>query len=101
MHTPRVGCILTAGDRGGVCSRKHKRDIAVCLALAYVIAQFRHVLLCFSSALMMSLSSCRVVSACSRAVSQGRGPLISYIADGCVLVDTRLQILEDGRIDHA
>lgn len=50
---------------------------------------------------MMSLSSCRVVSACSRAVSQGRGPLISYIADGCVLVDTRLQILEDGRIDHA
>ena len=45
----------------------------------------------------MSLSSCRAMSACSRALLRGT----SHIADSCVLVHARLKILEDGRIDHA
>lgn len=48
---------------------------------------------------MMSRSSCRVMSALSR----GRFadfPKMTYIANGSVLVDARLEILENGRVDH-
>jgi hypothetical protein len=52
-------------------------------------------LLCFSSAWMMSFSSCRVVSACSRALLRGA----SHIADRRVFVDARLEILKDSWVD--
>jgi hypothetical protein len=58
--------------------------------------QFELRSLCFSSAWMMSLSSCRVVSACSRALLRG---VSSHITNRRVLVNTRLEVLEDGWVD--
>lgn len=52
--------------------------------------------LCFSSAWMMSFNSCRVMSACSRALPP---PTTTHIAHRGILVDTGLQVLEDGWID--
>ena len=37
------------------------------------------------------------MSACSRAACGAT----SHITDSCVLIDARLEVLEDGRIDHA
>jgi hypothetical protein len=46
---------------------------------------------------MMSRSSCRVVSTLSRAALSG----VTHIPNGGVFVYARLEILEDGRVDHA
>jgi hypothetical protein len=43
----------------------------------------------------MSLSSCRVISACSRAFPWAT----THIADRGVLIDTRLQVLEYGWVN--
>lgn len=46
---------------------------------------------------MISRSSYRVVSALSREADNAA----THIPDSRVFVDARLQIMEDGRIDHA
>jgi hypothetical protein len=46
---------------------------------------------------MMSLSSCRVVSTLSRVDRLAA----TYIADSGIFVHACLEVLEDGRVDHA
>ena len=59
-------------------------------------------LLCFSNAWMMSLSSCRAVSTLSPAARlAGVRGFFTHIADCRVLVHPRLQVFEDGGIDHS
>ena len=45
----------------------------------------------------MSRSSCRVVSALSRAADLPA----THVLDSCILIYARLEVLEDGRVDHA
>lgn len=95
--------LLAADDQHTVCngrgvrSRQHEGDIAVFKCVSRAQKGTFISLLCFSNAWMMSRSSCRGMSALSRARSSG----LTYIADCCILINASLQVLEDGRIDHA